>query len=165
MTAVMAVLATPVLVSAKIPGDLNDLIGIRASSLDSEMEGRGYSYIKSKGLTQYWWKNASRACVWAVTDNGIISSIQAASPGACGKSGTSGSPAPANDGLGGLNGMDAIKAIDVMSSRGFTNVNTITTPGTMYSVFYNRKTRVCAQLTIADQQVLHVDKSIDPKCR
>lgn len=86
-----AVAATPIAALAEIPRDLSDLIGIRASSLDDSMGGRGYTYVKSDGLTQYWWNSSSKACVWAVTDNGIISSIQSSSASDCGHSDGGGS--------------------------------------------------------------------------
>jgi len=43
--------------------------------------------------------------------------------------------------------MDAIKAFDVMTSRGFTNVDTLTAGETIYGTYYNAKTHQCVQLT------------------
>jgi hypothetical protein len=64
-----------------------------------------------------------------------------------------------------LKGMDAIKAIDVMTERGFTNVDTLTSGDTIYGTYYNAKTHQCVQLT-SDRRVVSVDNvPSHPKCR
>ena len=65
-----------------------------------------------------------------------------------------------------LKGMDSIKAFDVMTSRGFTSVDTLTSGDTIYGIYYNAKTRQCVQLANANGRV---DSAVDihehPKCR
>ncbi len=65
-----------------------------------------------------------------------------------------------------LKGMDSIKAFDVMTSRGFTNVDTLTAGDTIYGIYYNAKTHQCVQLANANDRV---DSAVDihehPKCR
>jgi hypothetical protein len=65
-----------------------------------------------------------------------------------------------------LKGMNSIKAIDVMTSRGFTNVDTITEGNALYGIYYNAKTHQCVQLANANNRV---DSAVDihehPKCR
>jgi hypothetical protein len=84
-----------------------------------------------------------------------------------------GQPAPAAAGSHGskakisdLKGMDSIKAFDVMTSRGFTNVDTLTSGDTIYGIYYNAKTHQCVQLANANDRV---DSAVDihehPKCR
>lgn len=160
-------LATPIVANAGTPRDLSDLVGIRASSLDGVMGDRGYRYIRSRGLIQYWWNGNSNACVSALTSNGRISRIQTALARDCGQASgrPSGGGTSAGNGLGGLVGMDAIKAIDEMTNRGFRNVDTISTPNALYGVYFNPRTRVCAQLTTENQKVLSVDVMSNPKCR
>ena len=74
-----------------------------------------------------------------------------------------GQPAPAAAGSHGskakvsdLKGMDAIKAFDVMTARGFTNVDTLTAGDTIYGTYYNAKTHQCVQLT-TNNRVVDVD--------
>ena len=70
------------------------------------------------------------------------------------------------NGLGGLNGMNSIRAIDVMTERGFRNVDDISSGNTQYGIFYNPRTRVCAQLTMANTRVVDArDIRQHPKCR
>ena len=65
-----------------------------------------------------------------------------------------------------LKGMSSIKAFDVMTSRGFTSVDTVTSGDTIYGIYYNAKTHQCVQLANANDRV---DSAVDihehPKCR
>jgi hypothetical protein len=84
-----------------------------------------------------------------------------------------GQPAPAAAGSHGskakvsdLKGMDAIKAFDVMTSRGFTNVDSLTAGETIYGTYYNAKTHQCVQLTSVNGRVEDIDDvPSHPKCR
>jgi hypothetical protein len=68
--------------------------------------------------------------------------------------------------LSDLKGMDSIKAFDVMTSRGFTNVDTLTAGETIYGTYYNAKTHQCVQLTSAHDRVEGIDDvPSHPKCR
>jgi len=68
-------------------------------------------------------------------------------------------------GLGDLKGMDAVTAIDVMTSRGFKGVDSITSGETLYGIYYNPSTKQCIQLTNADDRVYAVnDIKTHPKC-
>jgi hypothetical protein len=65
-----------------------------------------------------------------------------------------------------LKGMDSIKAFDVMTARGFTNVDTLTAGETIYGTYYNAKTHQCVQLTTAHDRVEDIDDvPSHPKCR
>jgi hypothetical protein len=71
----------------------------------------------------------------------------------------------AGNGLAGITGMNSIAAIDAMTSRGFKNVDSLESGNTQYGIFYNPKTRVCAQLTMADAKVVDArDIKTHPKC-
>jgi hypothetical protein len=65
-----------------------------------------------------------------------------------------------------IQGMDSIRAFDVMTSRGFTGVDSFTTGSTQYGIYYNRNTRQCVQITNADNRVYDIrDIGQHPKCR
>jgi hypothetical protein len=68
--------------------------------------------------------------------------------------------------LSDLKGMESIKAIDVMTARGFTNIDSLTAGDTLYGTYYNAKTHQCVQLTNTRDRVVSVD-DVDshPKCR
>jgi hypothetical protein len=68
--------------------------------------------------------------------------------------------------LADLKGMDSIKAFDVMTERGFTNVDSLTAGDTLYGTYYNAKTHQCVQLTNTRDRVVSVDVvDSHPKCR
>ena len=65
-----------------------------------------------------------------------------------------------------LKGMDSIKAFDVMTSRGFTSVDSLTSGDTIYGIYYNAKTHQCVQLTNANDRVESADDiGTHPRCR
>ncbi|HQW59023.1 MAG TPA: hypothetical protein PLU13_02360 [Thermomonas sp.] len=65
-----------------------------------------------------------------------------------------------------LQGTDATRAIDAMTERGFANVDTISETNTIYGIFYNRSTRQCIQLTMANSRVVSADDiQTHPNCR
>lgn len=65
-----------------------------------------------------------------------------------------------------LKGMDSIKAFDVMTSRGFTSVDTLTAGETIYGTYYNATTHQCVQLTDAHNRIESIDDiQTHPKCR
>jgi hypothetical protein len=65
-----------------------------------------------------------------------------------------------------LKGMDSIKAFDVMTSRGFTSVDTISEGNALYGIYYNAATGQCVQLTNANDRVESADDiGTHPKCR
>lgn len=67
------------------PG-MGDLVGVRGSSLDGELERRGYKLAKNNGAAQMWWNSSTKKCVSVVVDNGRASSIESASAKDCGHS-------------------------------------------------------------------------------
>ena len=76
--------------------------------------------------------------------------------------GNQGSKAKISD----LKGMSSIKAFDVMTSRGFTNVDTISEGNALYGIYYNTKTHQCVQLTNAHDRVESADDiGTHPNCK
>lgn len=65
-----------------------------------------------------------------------------------------------------LVGGSSISAIDTMSARGFADVDSFSSGNTQYGIFYNRDTRQCVQLTMADGEVMSADDiRTHAKCR
>lgn len=61
------------------PRELRDLVGARASSGESELQRRGYDWVKttegSDRKWSNWWNNSRRQCITVVTYNGRYDSI------------------------------------------------------------------------------------------
>jgi len=84
-----------------------------------------------------------------------------------GESPSSSSPRQASKArISDLKGMDSIKAIDVMTSRGFTNVDTFGEGNALYGIYYKAATGQCVQLTNANDRVESADDiGTHPNCR
>lgn len=93
----------------------------------------------------------------------IIVTFGSSSHGQGGGSGHSSSAAPHYKDLTGSN---SISAIDTMSERGFRDVDSFTSGNTQYGIFYHPASRLCVQLTMADNRVVAADDiKTHPKCR
>lgn len=166
-TAALAVLATGALLaapaaSAAPPGDLADLVGARGSSGEQEMQSRGYTNVTMSRGTQYWWNAARGSCVGIRVANGRYQSVDAVSASRCGQQGASaGQKARVNDLIGG----DPVKAFDIMTSRGFTGVDTYTTPDDyLVTWWYNASTGQCANTQSKNNRVTSATEDRSPKC-
>jgi hypothetical protein len=77
-------------------------------------------------------------------------------------SGGGASSSPLDD----LIGTDAIRAFDVMTERGFTNVDTISGNDEIYGTYWNASTRECVQMNSRSGRVFGIEKvPSHPKCR
>lgn len=69
------------------PRDVDDLVGIRASSGERELEDRGYKLVKSdKGddrIWSNWWNGSKHKCITVVTRDGRYDSITDTMPADC----------------------------------------------------------------------------------
>lgn len=83
---------------------LRDLVNIRASSGESELESRGYSLTHTtKGddrVWGYWWNPSSKNCICVATMDGRFSSITDTLPGDCNQKEKSGGNTGAKVGAG-----------------------------------------------------------------
>jgi len=82
--------------AAQAPPDLTDLVGARGSSGETQMEARGYSFIKTTTARDqkwsYWWSQDRRQCVQVATADGRYSTINAVPAPNCGAPDTGGRP-------------------------------------------------------------------------
>jgi hypothetical protein len=64
---------------AQVPSDLGDLVGVRGSSGETQMQARGYDFIKTVTVRDqkwsYWWSQDKRQCVQVATSDGRYSAI------------------------------------------------------------------------------------------
>jgi len=73
--------------SAGTPSSLNDLVGMRASYLDSEMADRGYrntgGYKEMETSYTTWWNSSRSHCVSVATVNGKVETVETIAAGNC----------------------------------------------------------------------------------
>lgn len=79
--------APPAANNNRAPRDVSDLVGMRGSSVDGELEQRGYSFIKKVGIAQFWWNRDTKSCISVAFDDGKVSDIQGTAAGDCGHAG------------------------------------------------------------------------------
>jgi hypothetical protein len=89
--AVLAIVLSPAAAAAKSASSLSDLIGVRASGAETDMQNRGWEVTDGhKGNSAsytYWWSNSRRACVMVTTRDGRYSAIVDATPADCNRDG------------------------------------------------------------------------------
>lgn len=66
--------------------------------------------------------------------------------------------------IAGIRGMNAIRAFDELRSRGFENVDSLSSGNSVYGIYYYRPTRVCVQTTSDKTTVLDIRAIQNPKC-
>lgn len=68
---------------------LKDLVGVRASAAESDLESRGYDLHHTAkhndGIWTYWWNSNKKKCVMVLTNEGLYVRINDAEPEDCGK--------------------------------------------------------------------------------
>ncbi len=74
---------------AQVPSDLSDLVGARGSSGETQMQARGYAFIKTITVRDqkwsYWWSGDQRRCVQVATSDGRYSTINQVPAQNCGQ--------------------------------------------------------------------------------
>jgi hypothetical protein len=66
-------------------GGLDDLIGARGSSAESELQARGYKFKSNLGSAALWWNPKTKSCVSVAVDEGRVQSIMKSPARDCGK--------------------------------------------------------------------------------
>lgn len=157
--AVAAVLAAPMAASAQTPNDVSDLVGMRASSLDGELDRRGYSFIKKVGIAQFWWNRNTKACISAAVDNGRVSDIQGTDAGDCGHSGDKHHQASGTD-VSDLVGMRASSLDGELERRGYSYIKKIG----IAQFWWNRNTKSCISAAVDNGRVTDIQATDQADC-
>ncbi|MBX7053797.1 MAG: hypothetical protein K1X36_02495 [Pyrinomonadaceae bacterium] len=90
VTVLLAVAA----IAQNTPGDVSDLIGIRASSGEDALRNRGYVFVKNSKWSSRsysnWWNGGSGVCVVVTTYDGRYESIKSVDRRDCGQNNNNG---------------------------------------------------------------------------
>jgi hypothetical protein len=79
-----AAVAPPATVTPAEAPNVADLVGARASSGEGEMERRGFTAARTRGLTTSWWHAPSRSCVQTTTADGRYRTVRTVAASNCG---------------------------------------------------------------------------------
>lgn len=85
VSAALVLSSVPIPVYAETAPGMSDLIGARGSSLDQELNRRGYEFAKNKGAASLWWSRTRSSCISSYISNGRVDSIERASATDCGR--------------------------------------------------------------------------------
>jgi hypothetical protein len=69
----------PAITYAQTPNDVRDLVGARAAGGETQLQARGYRFLRTNTVGDqkwsFWWSDLQRQCVSVTTDNGRYSAI------------------------------------------------------------------------------------------
>lgn len=147
---------------------LNDLVGMQAAYLDSEMSNHGYRNVGgSQGggaARTTWWNAQQRHCVMAVTRNGRVAEIQSVSASSC-RHDNAPSAGSGGGGLGSLRGMAARNLDSEMQSRGYVWKGGYQDAGAAHAMWYNPRSRHCVSVVTRNGRVDNIESIAEGNCQ
>ena len=152
--------------------DYSDLIGARAAGGESELESRGYKFIKTTEGTDRkwanWWKASTRTCLTVATVNGRFDSIVSGTPADCtggGSGGNSSGGSSSKVDLSDLVGARAAGAQTDIEGRGFRNTKSSKSGSASFTWWKNDDTNQCVQMTVRNGKVSSIINSPQRNCQ
>ncbi len=151
--------------------DLDDLIGVRASSSENAIEDRGYDLIKvdksSDQIYQYWWNDRKNRCAIVRISDGKVRSAVRAPDSDCEKGRYSNSNNRDRNRRGDrdyveykdLEGEMATRAYDRLERRGFREGKNHSNDGKTYRVWYNNRTDQCIKTLSVNKRIKEIMES------
>ena len=144
--------------SAQTAPGMGDLIGARGSSVESELQARGYEFATNLGSAALYWNAKTKACVSVAVDQGRVQSIQQASASDCGKS-----EAHSSSGGGSLDdlvGARGSSAESELQARGYKPKGHLGSA----ALWWNPKTKTCVSVAVDDGRVQSIVNSSAKDC-
>jgi len=143
-------------VAQSTPSDVSDLVGARAAGGETQLEQRGYKFVKvTEGTDRKWanwWNGKSKVCLSVVTMNGRYDSIVSVMPFDCGQNADSNgggqvefgkTPSDVSD----LVGARGSSGESQLEQRGYKFVKVTEGTDRKWANWWNQSRRVC--LTVA----------------
>lgn len=166
-------MAIPVAAQDPAPREVRDLIGVRASSGETQLKVRGYVWIKTEegGDRKYmnWWKQGTRTCINVVTFNGRYDTINTVPAFDCNRNsdgtitgGTSGGASEVN--VDDLIGGRAPSGEAQLKSRGFTFVDS-TKNRMAYTWWFNANTSQCIMVVTNQGRYVDIIANQNKRCK
>jgi hypothetical protein len=132
-----------------------DLVGIRASSGEQELENMGYSLYNTITVRDsrigYWWNRQEQHCLAVTTRNGSYQSIVDQPEAVCGEHQASSNGGFSNyDDPEDLVGLRASSGESELENMGYYNYNTFTVNESRIAYWWNRQEQRCIAVTTTD---------------
>ncbi len=148
------------------PRDVRDLEGMRASSIDSVLQSRGYEfYQSSRGAGRIyanWWNPKTRTCINVVTLEGYIDLVSTAPEFDCGIDGNASGEAEKIGSQYGDKWYDDYIGDNPGSTeneferRGYRRIDTQRDGDRYYTWFWQRENNRCFKMTVEDGVVYNI---------
>jgi len=139
---------------------MGDLIGARGSSVESEMQARGYEFATNLGSAALWWNAKTKACVSVAVDEGRVQSIQTASASDCGKSESHSSGGGVGGSLDDLVGARGSSAESELQARGYKLKGHLGSA----ALWWNGSTSTCVSVAVDEGRVQSIVKAPKRDC-
>lgn len=159
------VLLSPGLMAQHGMAAVRELVDMRASSAEQEMERLGYEVSSvdktSNGIYQYWYNNRERRCVQTVIRDGRVRSVESVSTSECEGHGSSGGSLSLNS----LSGMSEPDASTRLQREGYRVTSTDGKGGGRVDMYwYNSGNRRCIKMEVDDDYVRKVSYTTTSYC-
>ncbi len=146
-----------------------DLVGARASSGESELQSRGFKFVKTVKQDgraySNWWKASSKTCLTVATVDGRYDSITKGPAADCTSGGGSSAGGSSQVDLKDLVGSRAPGAETEMQARGFRNIKGRKAGSTSYTYWKNDDTGQCVQVAVRNGSVSSILRSNANNCK
>lgn len=147
------------------PREFQELVGEKARYLDSDMEKKGYIFIKNEKSDNdsysYYWNNNKKKCITTRTNNGYVKSIVSTMPADCGKGGHSNDHANHNKriDIDELKGMKSKAAYVSLEQHGYSNTKTFQEDDVTYKLWFNSKNDHCVKTYSKNYYIARIENS------
>ncbi|GJL83993.1 MAG: hypothetical protein DHS20C01_36270 [marine bacterium B5-7] len=157
---------------AQTPRDLDDLLDVRASSGESELQERGYYHIKTLKLKRssvaYWWSPDEQLCIAVSTRDGRYASILKQPEVICDDESSGNEPEyndnELKDEIQDLVGMRTRSGERELEDLGFQFINSQSGSGRKWSNWWNRSERKCITVVTMRERIDSVTDTLPPDC-
>jgi len=162
-------------IQAQTPRDLDDLVDVRASSGERELEDRGYDQVKrlevGQGLITYWWNSRHNECVAVNVKDGRYTAITAQPETMCDRSGGSSSGhhssshhSSRRDNPEDIEGMRASSAERELEDMGYEFVKSQKGSDRIWANWWNERHEDCITVVTRDGEIDSVKDSPEFDC-
>lgn len=171
LTMLTLVIAMAVDVQAQTPRDVDDLIDIRASSGERELEDRGYRHYRTTKIKDnsigYWWSSRREQCIAVTTEDGRFSSILEQPESMCGEDRDdhdSGYHGDRDDDLDDLEGMRASSGERELEDWGYYHRNSVEIRDSYIDYWWNPRQQRCIAVTTKDGRFSSIADQPESMC-
>ena len=152
--------------------NLDDMVGMKAAYLDSDMESRGFKNVggyktESTSYTN-WWNVSTKQCVSVATRQGRVDEILPTDQSECekhAKKAAHEAAQPQKVNLDDMVGMKAAYLDSDMESRGFKNVGGYQSDGAAFTTWWNASTKQCVSVATREGRVDKIESIFEGNCQ